>query len=121
MRGMAQALRAAAEPADSSRTEEREILAFLALGLAELQESVMETTVAWERRAYWVKADRFRHQWGWVPRNLARLETSLRQDDMLQAGACGLEIAGLLADLKVKPGRATSRPWKGAWRAWEAR
>ena len=115
---MAQALRAAADPTVSSGTEERDILAFLALALAELQESVRETTVAWERRAYWVKADRFRQQWEWVPRNLARLETSLRQDDMLQAGACGLEIAVHLADLKVKPGRTKSEPWKGAWRAW---
>jgi hypothetical protein len=47
---MAQALHAAAEPVQSSGAEEHDILAFLALGLAELQQSVTETTSAWERR-----------------------------------------------------------------------
>ncbi len=115
---MAQALRAAAEPRVSSGAEERDILAFLALGLAQLQASVVETTSAWERRSYWVKADRFRQQWEWVPRNLTRLEASLDRSDLIQAGACGLEIAAALAHLKVKPGRAKTRPWVGAWRAW---
>ena len=118
MRSMAQALRAAAEPEDSSGAEERDIPAFLALGLAELQDSVTETTSAWERRAYWVKADRFRQQWEWVPRNLARLEASLDQADLIQAGACGVEVAAALADLKIRPGKAKAKPWKGAWRAW---
>ena len=115
---MARSLRAAAQPEVLSGAEERNILAFLALGLAELQVSVTETTSAWERRAYWVKADRFRQQWEWVPRNLARLEASLRQADLIQARACGLEVAVALANLKVKPGRAKARPWEGAWRAW---
>jgi len=118
LRGLAQALRAAVQLKDSSSEEERDILAFLALGLATLQESVEETSSAWERKAYWVKADRFRQQWDWLPRILAVLEMSLQRGDLIRAGAYGLEIAVILADLKVSAGRPKGKPWNGAWNAW---
>ena len=56
LNGMAQALRAVAQRAEVSDDETREVLAFLALSLAELDESIEETAGAWERREYWLKA-----------------------------------------------------------------
>ena len=118
LRGLSQALRAAAQTKDSSAMERKDILAFLAMGLTSLQESVEETGSAWERRAYWVKADRFRLQWAWIPRILAPLEESLHHGDLIRGSACALEIAAILAELKVKAGRTKGRPWEGAWNAW---
>jgi len=118
LRGLAQALRAAAQTRNSSDAEVQDVLAFLAMGLMSLQDSVEETVSAWERRAYWVKADRFRQQWDWVPRMRARLEASLHQVDLIQAGGHALEIAAVLAELKVRAGRSKGKPWEGAWKAW---
>ena len=117
LRSMAQALRAAVRSGESPADDVQDILAFLALALTELQESVDETTSAWERRAYWVKADRFRMEWQWLPRLRGRLEAALERGDLVGAGGHGLEIAAILADRKVNPGRG-AMPWKGAWRAW---
>jgi len=117
--GVSQALRAAAQHPQVTDGEAREILAFLALSLTELQESVEDTVTAWERRDYWLKADRFRAEWTWVPEIRGRLEAALRRDDMAEARACGMELARVLSDRRLRPPRkAAERPWRGAWDAW---
>jgi hypothetical protein len=118
LRGMGQALRAVGGQADVSAAESREVLAFLALCLAELSQSVEETAVAWERREYWLKADRFRAEWAWAAAILGRLEPALRSRDWSEAGACGMEIATALAERRLRVGDAKSHPWRGAWDAW---
>jgi hypothetical protein len=116
---MAQALRAVGQDNSPSQGEIRDVLAFLALSLGELNASVEETASAWERRAYWLKADRFRSEWSWVPRIHARLEAALRVEDLGEAQACGMELANLLADRRLRTLKAGgARPWGGAWDAW---
>jgi len=117
--GMSVALRAAAQSSGLETGEERDIVAFLILSLAELQVSIEETATAWERREYWLKADRFRAEWSWVPRSRQRLDASLRAQDMAGAGACGMELAKILSDRRLRPPRrAAETPWRGAWDAW---
>jgi hypothetical protein len=117
LKSMALALRAAA--ADSPADDEvPEILAFLALCLRELNESFEETARAWERREYWLKADRFRSEWAWVPRILGRLEPALTARDWDRARACGMELASVLADRRLRVPDSKATPWRGAWDAW---
>jgi hypothetical protein len=115
---MAQALRAVVQRAEVSDDEAREVLAFLALSLAELNESVEETAHAWEQRQYWLKADRFRMEWAWIPRLLGRLESSLRDGDLDQSHRCGMELAKVLSDRHLRPRDSSASPWRGAWDAW---
>jgi hypothetical protein len=118
LNGMALALRAVAGRPDVSEGEAREVLAFLALSLAELNESVEETVRAWERREYWLKADRFRSEWGWAASIQGALDRALSSGDWPRAQACGMELANVLADRRLRPRETTSRPWSGAWDAW---
>lgn len=118
LNGMAQALCAVALRSDVPAAEAREVLAFLALSLAELYESVDETARAWERREYWLKADRFRSEWAWVQPILERLEAALRGADWAQARLCGVELARILADRRLRPRGTMATPWRGAWDAW---
>jgi hypothetical protein len=117
---MAQALRAVSSQPAPGESDTREILAFLALALAQLQASVEETAVAWERRSYWVKADRFRRDWEWAPRLRSALDGALGEGDLDRAAACGIELAMALAASRVKPGRSVAGLWAGAWKAWLA-
>jgi hypothetical protein len=82
-----------------------------------LQESVEETS-AWERRSYWVKADRFRAQWTWVPR-FRRIWKPRYGKATASGRGIETEIAGVLADLEIKPASVRGRPWVGAWAAWQ--
>jgi hypothetical protein len=116
--GMGQALRAVAGRPDVTEAESREVLAFLALCLAELSQSVDESASAWERREYWLKADRFRAEWAWAPAILGRLEAALRSQNWSEAHGCGMEVATVLADRRLRVRDTTTRPWLGAWDAW---
>jgi hypothetical protein len=118
LNGMGQALRAVAQRSDVTDAENREVLAFLALSLTELDESVEETARAWEKREYWLKADRFRSEWAWVQAISGRLEGALRVGDWTQARGCGMDLANVLAKRRLRPRDLTARPWRGAWDAW---
>ncbi len=43
-----------------------DISSYIVLLLEQIESSVQETCLAWERRDYWVKADQFRAEWNWV-------------------------------------------------------
>ena len=46
----------------------RDLVAFITLALEGISETVDVTTTAWEKRDYWIKADRFRLEWEWAGR-----------------------------------------------------
>jgi hypothetical protein len=115
---MAVALRAAARNPDMGQGEVRDILAFLALGLTELRNSAEETARAWEKREYWLKADRFRSEWVWVETLDTRLVDALDRRDWRAAQACGMDLASRLAERRVQARDTRSEPWRGAWDAW---
>ena len=45
--------------------ETRDLAALIALNLQAIYETIDLTVAAWEKRDYWVKADRFRLEWAW--------------------------------------------------------
>ena len=46
--------------------ESLDMAAYVALALEKIEESVDSSAIAWEKRDYWLKADRFRMKWGWM-------------------------------------------------------
>lgn len=101
--------------------ESRDLFAFLALSLEELEKSVEATASAWERRSYWLKADQFRREWGWVSRSRGPLEAALTHGEWDSAAACGMELATFLTGRSLRVTRSATRPWDGAWKAWRDR
>ena len=47
-------------------SEAKDLAAFIALALQTIAEGIDASVVAWEKRDYWVKADRFRMEWMWT-------------------------------------------------------
>ncbi len=45
--------------------QSRDLAAFIALALIEITKTIEASVIAWEKRGYWVKADRFRMEWAW--------------------------------------------------------
>lgn len=62
------------------------IAAFIALSLDEIENSVRETADAWEKRDYWVKADQFRSEWGWVGMTKSDLVKAVLNRDLNKIG-----------------------------------
>ena len=50
-----------------------DLIAFIILSLKEIEKTVIQTAIQWEKRGYWVKAESFRAEWAWV----TRIEQSL--------------------------------------------
>lgn len=95
--------------------EARDMAAAIVYMLREIDDSVEQTVTAWEKRGYWMKAERFLRQWEWAREAAANL------DDVLRNEAWDL-LPGLLADLfprfsDVQVKRLTRPPsaWKGAY------
>ncbi len=117
MKQMAMALRHAAA-GEAGEATQRDIFAFLSLSLKEVCSSVDETVAAWEKRDYWVKADRFRMEWLWAEEAERGLSASLERGDL---GACTQTAAGLASHVngvKLPKRTPANRPWAGAWAAW---
>ena len=65
--------------------ESLDLAALIVFSLRRLEEGVEQTATAWEKRDYWLKADRFRREWEWIDESAYALETALllgRQDEV---------------------------------------
>ena len=100
-----------ASPDESSQ----DLAAYIVLALQKIEESVDSSAAAWEKRDYWLKADRFRMDWQWVGERRQSLTASLHAADW-QAIALDLAaIATALKDVEIRPNNRIGEPWHGAW------
>jgi len=57
--------------------ESHDLAALIVFSLRRIQKGVDQTASAWEKRNYFVKADRFRREWEWVDDTAYALESAL--------------------------------------------
>jgi hypothetical protein len=95
--------------------EVKDMTAFMVFCLRGIEDGIDESTRAWEKRDYWLKAERFRTRWAWAGQAADDL------GDMIRSDAWEL-LPDLLADLlprfaDIKVARFTRSPslWQGAY------
>lgn len=96
--------------------EARDMAAAIVFALRGITESVEEAATAWEKREYFLKADRFRMEWEWAAPAAQRLEKIILQGkwDALPA-----ELASLVprfADIRIAKMTRPSSAWKSSYR-----
>lgn len=94
------------------------MLAFLALCLEEVSNSVDQTCHAWEKRDYWVKADRFRLDWAWAQSVYSKLVQRLREDDIDGGVIAATSLGSHLVDVSLPRRSSAGAPWNDAWASW---
>jgi hypothetical protein len=114
---VALALRACASE-EGAQGEYKDILAFIVLSLHAIASSVDQTATAWERRGYWIKADRFRLEWKWAEDAETTLAQALKIEDWKVAARVGSDLAVRLKDVHISNRMAKTQPWVGAWLCW---
>jgi hypothetical protein len=96
--------------------EAKDLAAALVLALRGIDESIEVTTTAWEKRDYFLKADRFRMEWEWVKPAAKRLEDIVlheRWDKLPQElGA----LAPHFADIRILKMTRDPSAWKSSYR-----
>lgn len=93
----------------------RDLVAFLVLAMEEIALNIDETVKAWEKRGYWLKADRFRLDWEWTQMLSQQLRKAIADEDWdLVARLVGV-IAGKVSHVEVPVHHRLGTPWSGAW------
>ena len=93
----------------------RDLAAFIVLALESIAVTIEESVAAWEKRDYWVKADRFRMEWSWAAPTAKSLRLAILGEDWSQAAGILASIASKLAKIKVSEHHRMGKPWEGAW------
>jgi hypothetical protein len=93
----------------------RDLAAFIAIALEAVSETVERTVIPWEKRNYWVKADKFRQEWAWAkPLSVEMKEVTLKEDWASVAGLAA-QIGSKLKKVEVSDNHRMGKPWIGAW------
>ena len=100
---------------DSTNGQTRDLAAFIALALEAISETIEVSVTAWEKRGYWVKADRFRMEWAWAGRLGSAIRTAVMNDDWPTVAISAAQVAEKLNSVKVPQRHQLGTPWEGAW------
>jgi hypothetical protein len=95
--------------------EAKDLAALIIFSLHGIADTVDRTTDAWEKRDYFLKAERFREQWRWLEPTADELSGVIHEGQWDQLPSV---LAGLMphfADIRIK--QMTRKPtlWQGAY------
>jgi hypothetical protein len=95
--------------------EAKDLTALVVLSLHAIAETVDQTIDAWERRDYWMKAERFREKWRWLDPLTDELSGVIHEGQWDQLPSVLARLMPHFADIRVK--RMTRKPtlWQGAY------
>ena len=96
-------------------TEARDLAAFIALALSIISGTIDTSVAAWEKRDYWVKADKFRMEWAWSGPYAEKMKQAILNDDWGSVAQVAALTAQKLSKVTVPAGHRMGRPWEGAW------
>jgi hypothetical protein len=95
--------------------ETRDLAAFIALALSAVSETIDTSVSAWEKRGYWIKADRFRMDWAWSEKYGKDMKQAVLEDDWGKVALTAAQVTEKLKDVKVPQRHRLGTPWVGAW------
>lgn len=93
----------------------RDLAAFIALALQTIAEGIDASVAAWEKRDYWVKADKFRMEWMWAGVTASKMKSAVLADDWATIASLMPTIAGKFGKVKVSDNHRLGKPWLGAY------
>lgn len=96
--------------------EARDLAAYLALALQTIADGIDESVAAWEKRGYWVKADRFRMEWLWTGQTAAKMKSAVLSDDWGTIASLMPHIAMKLGKVEVTENHRLGKPWTGIYK-----
>jgi hypothetical protein len=95
--------------------ETKDMTALLVYSLREIYASVEKSVNAWEKRGYWMKADRFLREWEWSNELAINMEDVIRNDAWDLLPQLLGELIPRTANTQVKKMTRSSKSWQGAY------
>jgi hypothetical protein len=94
----------------------RDLAAFISIALKTIYEGIDVSVQAWEKRGYWVKADRFRMDWMWTGQYADKIKVAIFTDDWGTIAMAIPQIAQKLNKIEVSENHRLGKPWVGAYK-----
>lgn len=95
--------------------EAKDLAALIVFCLHGIADTVDQTIEAWEKRDYWMKAERFREEWRWLEPLTDELSAIIYEGRWGQLPAVLAQLMPYFAGIKVKQMTRTPRLWQGAY------
>jgi hypothetical protein len=96
--------------------EARDMAAMLVYLLREIQAGVEQTVTAWEKRDYWMKAERFLRDWEWTAVSAANIEDVVRNNAWDLLPELLADLFSRFTDIQIKSLTRKPNTWRGAYR-----
>lgn len=97
-------------------TETKDQAAYIALALQAITEGIDSSVAAWEKRDYWVKADKFRMEWMWAGQYAEKMKTAVLGDDWAAIASLLPLIAQKFSKIEVSDNHRLGTPWSSAYK-----
>lgn len=94
----------------------KDLAAYVALSLDEIAGTIEASVGAWEKRGYWVKADKFRLEWEWAGNYGKTIRDALLKEDWATVAMTSAKVAQKLGKVTVPEHHRLGTPWVGAWK-----
>lgn len=93
----------------------RNMAAYLVFCFREIDEGIDDTVRAWERRDYWVKAEKFRLRWAWAGQAALELQEVIYQDDWDRMPHVLVRLLPNFEDVKIARFTRSPSLWQNAY------
>lgn len=100
--------------------ETKDLIAFIILALKEISAGIDQSVSAWEKRDYWLKADKYRMEWRWTGEIAQGLDKAFQNKDWSKIAQYLMETMDKFKDIKVSDRHRMGEPWHGAFREYQS-
>ena len=88
---------------------------YIGIALLEITGTVESSVIAWEKKGYWVKADRFRMDWSWTEKLGNQMKVAVLTEDWAAIAMLAAQIGQRLVKVEVPQRNKLGTPWVGAY------
>ncbi|HZM23179.1 MAG TPA: hypothetical protein VFC02_15630 [Anaerolineales bacterium] len=100
--------------------EAKDLAAFIAMALRIISDGIDVSVAAWEKRDYWIKADKFRMEWMWTGQLADKMKIAVFTDDWGTVAMLSAQIAQKFNKIVVSENHRLGKPWAGAFQKMQA-
>jgi len=97
-------------------TESKDLTATIVLSLRGIEATVDQTTEAWEKRDYYMKAEEFRRDWSWVAPMERMIRTALLEGQVSSLPPLFIQLIARFQDITITKQTRDSSVWEGTFK-----
>ena len=95
--------------------ESKDMVALLVYCLQDIADGIDESARAWEKRDYWMKAEKFRERWGWSQTLADSLLHLVQEDDWQRLPELMVRLLPHFSSVKINKFMRKETLWQGAY------